>query len=122
MRKHRKRILGIAASAALIVSLGCSGANSSDDHANHSHDHGDHDHDHAAGPDDSNQTSSDSETGTAAAKPYPLEVCIVSDGKLGSMGKPVVRVHEGQEVKFCCDSCIPDFEKEPTKFLTKLAK
>lgn len=57
----------------------------------------------------------------AAAKPYPLEVCIVSDEKLGSMGDPVVKVVDGQEVKFCCKSCLPDFEKEPAKFLTKLA-
>ena len=57
----------------------------------------------------------------AAAKPYPLEVCIVSGEKLGSMGAPVVYVHEGQEVKFCCKSCQPDFKKEPAKFLAKLA-
>ncbi len=56
------------------------------------------------------------------AKPYTLETCIVSGEKLGSMGAPVVRVHEGQEVKFCCESCIEDFEKEPAKFLAKLAK
>ena len=57
----------------------------------------------------------------AAVKPYPLNVCIVSDEELGSMGEPIVMVHEGQEVKFCCKSCVPDFEKEPAKFLTKLA-
>lgn len=58
---------------------------------------------------------------TAAAKPYPLDVCIVSDEKLGSMGDPVVKVVDGQEVKFCCKSCVPDFEKEQAKFMTKLA-
>ncbi|MFN0066740.1 MAG: hypothetical protein ACKVYV_03795, partial [Limisphaerales bacterium] len=46
---------------------------------------------------------------TAAIKPYPLDVCIVSDEKLGSMGDPVVKVVDGQEVKFCCKNCIPDF-------------
>ena len=56
-----------------------------------------------------------------AAKPYPLDVCIVGGEKLGSMGAPVVYVHEGQEVKFCCKSCLPDFKKEPAKFLAKLA-
>ena len=30
------------------------------------------------------------------AKPYSLEKCIVSDEKLGEMGKPFVFVHEGQ--------------------------
>lgn len=57
----------------------------------------------------------------AAAKPYPLDVCIVSGEKLGSMGKPYVMVHQGQEIKLCCDGCKPDFEKEPAKFLAKLA-
>lgn len=56
-----------------------------------------------------------------AAKPYPLDVCIVSGEKLGSMGEPVVYVHEGQEVKFCCKNCAPDFKKEPAKYLVKLA-
>lgn len=56
-----------------------------------------------------------------AAKPYPLDVCIVAGEKLGSMGKPHVIVHEGQEVKFCCSGCEPDFKKEPAKFLAKLA-
>lgn len=55
-----------------------------------------------------------------SAKAYPLDVCIVSDEKLGSMGAPYVTVHEGQEIKFCCKSCLPDFEKEPAKYLSKL--
>ncbi len=57
----------------------------------------------------------------AAAKPYPLDVCIVAGEKLGSMGQPHVIVHEGQEIKFCCSGCEPDFKKEPAKFLAKLA-
>lgn len=57
----------------------------------------------------------------SAAKPYPLDVCLVAGEKLGSMGKPHVIVHEGQEIKFCCSGCEPDFKKEPAKFLAKLA-
>lgn len=60
-------------------------------------------------------------TTSGATKPYPLDVCIVSGEKLGSMGAPIVLVHQGQEVKFCCKNCKPDFEKEPAKFLAKLA-
>ncbi len=60
-------------------------------------------------------------TATTPAKPYPLDVCIVAGEKLGSMGAPVVYVHEGQEVKFCCKGCLPDFKKEPAKYLAKLA-
>ena len=55
------------------------------------------------------------------AKPYTLDKCIVSDEKLGEMGKPFVFVHEGQEIKLCCKSCQKDFKKDPTKYLKKLA-
>ena len=55
-----------------------------------------------------------------AAKPYPLEKCIVSDEKLGGMGKPYVFTHEGQEIKLCCKSCLKDFKKEPAKYLKTL--
>ena len=55
-----------------------------------------------------------------AAKPYPLEKCIVTDEKLGEMGKPYVFTHEGQEIKLCCKSCLKDFNKEPAKYLKKL--
>lgn len=55
-------------------------------------------------------------------KPYPLDTCIVSDEKLGSMGKPVVFTHEGQEIKLCCKACKPKFEKDPATYLKKLEK
>lgn len=55
-----------------------------------------------------------------AAKPYPLDTCIVSGEKLGEMGKPFVFTHEGQEIKLCCKSCQKDFKKEPAKYLKKL--
>lgn len=57
-----------------------------------------------------------------AAKPYPLDKCIVSDEKLGEMGEPYVFVHEGQEIKLCCKPCQKDFNKEPKKYLKKLEK
>ncbi|MAI30862.1 MAG: hypothetical protein CMM07_04210 [Rhodopirellula sp.] len=53
---------------------------------------------------------------------YPLETCVVSGGKLGSMGEPFVVTHEGTEVRFCCDSCLPKFKKDPAKYLAKLKK
>jgi len=55
-----------------------------------------------------------------AVKPYPLDTCIVSGEKLGEMGKPVVFVYQGQEIKLCCKSCKPKFDKEPAKYLKKL--
>jgi hypothetical protein len=56
----------------------------------------------------------------ANSKPYPLKTCIVSDNDLYSMGEPVVIVHEGQQIKFCCKPCIKKFKKDPAKFLVKL--
>ena len=53
---------------------------------------------------------------------YPLTTCVVSGEELGSMGAPVVYDHEGTTVKFCCKSCIPKFEKDPTTYLAKLKK
>tara|TARA_B110000438_G_scaffold178936_1_gene171044 strand:+ start:99 stop:497 length:399 start_codon:yes stop_codon:yes gene_type:complete len=48
-------------------------------------------------------------TTSAATDPtvvaYPLEICLVGDSKLGSMGKPHTFVHEGREIKFCCEGC-----------------
>ncbi|MFT4550686.1 MAG: hypothetical protein ACI9MB_004666 [Verrucomicrobiales bacterium] len=64
---------------------------------------------------------SDKETAGSSGE-YPLTTCVVSDEKLGSMGKPVEIVHEGTTVKFCCKSCIPEFEEDPAKFLAKLKK
>lgn len=55
-----------------------------------------------------------------AAKPYPLDYCVVSGEKLGGMGEPVVRVYEGQEVKFCCPSCIQKFDADPAKYLAMI--
>ena len=59
---------------------------------------------------------------SATTEAYPLTTCVVSGEELGSMGKPVEIVYEGTTVKFCCKSCIPDFEKEPAKYLAKLKK
>ena len=53
-------------------------------------------------------------------KPYPLDVCIVTDNDLGSMGDEKVIVHEGQTIKFCCAPCEKKFLKNPAKYLAKL--
>jgi YHS domain-containing protein len=53
-------------------------------------------------------------------KPYPLDTCLVSGGKLGSMGEPVTHVYTGQELQFCCRGCIPRFEEDPEKYMEKL--
>jgi YHS domain-containing protein len=50
-------------------------------------------------------------------KPDLLTTCPVSGDKLGDMGKPVVFVYQGQEVKLCCPDCRADFDKDPAKYM-----
>ncbi len=67
-----------------------------------------------------NSSSSPAAGADATAKAYTLDTCMVSDEKLGSMGDPVIKVYAGQQVKFCCNSCVKDFEKDQAKFLAKI--
>lgn len=71
---------------------------------------------------DSTKTENTAEKSTAATGDYPLEVCVVSGEELGSMGEPVVLMHEGTEVRFCCDKCVPKFKADPEKYLAKLSE
>lgn len=57
-----------------------------------------------------------------AKSEYPIDTCVVSGEKLGSMGEPFVITHEGTEVRFCCDACLPKFNEDPSKYLAKLKK
>lgn len=52
--------------------------------------------------------------------PYPLEICVVSDARLGSMGDPIRRAYKGRELLFCCESCLDDFEADPEKYIRLL--
>ena len=56
------------------------------------------------------------------AKPYPLKTCLVSDEPLDADPnmKSFTLVHEGQEIKLCCKSCLKDFKKDSTKLLKKM--
>lgn len=57
--------------------------------------------------------------GTAAAKPYPLTKCLVTDEGFDH-GKPYTFVYEGQEIKLCCKNCLADFKKEPARYLSRM--
>lgn len=56
----------------------------------------------------------------SGAATYPLKTCVVSGESLGSMGKPFVYEYEGREVRFCCKSCLKDFNKNPKQFSKKI--
>lgn len=52
---------------------------------------------------------------------YPIETCIVSDEPLGGdMGEPVNYVYGNRLVRFCCNGCKKDFNKDPKTYLEKL--
>jgi hypothetical protein len=59
-------------------------------------------------------------TDTVKTTEYPLDYCIVTGEKLGSMGEPVVYVHEGRTIKFCCNGCVATFKQDPAKWLAKI--
>jgi hypothetical protein len=70
-------------------------------------------------------TEKDAAWAAKARKDYPLDVCLTSDEKLGSMGKSPEYIYrvDGQPdrlVVFCCDGCEEDFMKEPAKYLAKI--
>jgi len=56
----------------------------------------------------------------AVGDPYPLAVCPVSGMALGSMGEAMVKVYDGREVRFCCDSCPAKFEADKDAYFKKI--
>ncbi|MHC4219359.1 MAG: hypothetical protein ACYSU7_13005, partial [Planctomycetota bacterium] len=56
----------------------------------------------------------------ATGDPYPLDTCPVTGQELGSMGNPVVLLHGGREVRFCCKGCIQKFEKNATEYYKQI--
>lgn len=55
------------------------------------------------------------------APAYPLDTCVVSGEKLGSMGDNYVFEHKGQQVQLCCKSCLKKFNKDPDAYAAKIA-
>ena len=72
--------------------------------------------------DQTGQTNAPAGNADAKVKPYLLKTCVVSGDKIGEMGKPVTLVYKGQEMKFCCKDCVKDFNKDPDKYIKKLAQ
>lgn len=57
--------------------------------------------------------------GQHAPPAFPVDVCVVSGEKLGSMGKPVTVQHEGRTIPLCCKGCVDEFKTDPAKFAAK---
>jgi len=51
---------------------------------------------------------------------YPLKTCPISGEEFGGMGDPIVKLYDGREVKFCCQMCVPKFEKDLKASFAKL--
>jgi hypothetical protein len=51
---------------------------------------------------------------------YPLTTCVVTGESLTIMGDPIAIRYAGREVRFCCDSCVKEFKKDPEKYLAVL--
>lgn len=60
-----------------------------------------------------------------ARKDYPLKTCVISQEDLGTMGEATDLIYrvDGQPdrlVRFCCESCIKDFKKDPAAALKRI--
>ena len=53
---------------------------------------------------------------------YPIETCIVGEGKLGSMGEPLDLVVNNRHVRLCCAGCEKKLKADPAAFIAKLDK
>jgi hypothetical protein len=80
-------------------------------------------HDHAAAD---KPAASDSAWLAKAKADYPLKTCVVSEEEIGgSMGEGIDYVYKqdgkpDRLVRFCCEDCRKDFDKDPAKYLKLL--
>ena len=132
--------IGLAAAATLFL-VGCGDKDGADHGENADHD-SDAAHVHSDGDNDAEHASLEGVAGkveTMAAgvlavvanptaeqlegtKPYLLETCATSDEKLGGMGEPLLLLIGDQQIKLCCEDCLPDVKADPAKILAGIAK
>ena len=53
---------------------------------------------------------------------YPIDFCVVSGNKLGSMGLPFTINYKGKIIKLCCSDCLKEFNTNPTQYILSLAE
>jgi len=71
--------------------------------------------DHKPGP-----TTAPADQTKEMSDPYLLDVCVVSGEKLGSMGKPIVKMYDGRQIRFCGNGCIKKFEDDSAAYWKKV--
>lgn len=111
-RLMRASVVSLVLGTAGVAGLVLAGAGCGDGHDHSTHNHGAP----AAKTPDAPAAPADPN-----AKPYPLKTCVVSGEELGKMGEPFRFTYKGQEIKLSCKNCEKDFNKEPEKFLQKIA-
>lgn len=52
--------------------------------------------------------------------PFPLANCPVSGEPLGTMGDPILVMHEGREIRLCCKGCVEDFNANAEEYLKEI--
>lgn len=105
--KIRTVLLGAYALAIAVALIGCGGEQTQTQA----------DQSQSATPAQETQTMAKADM---SAQDYPLDFCIVSGEKLGSMGDPVVKEYNGRSVKFCCNRCVRTFESDPAMYIAKI--
>lgn len=71
-------------------------------------------------PTSAQAATEDHSNGMLAGSAYPLDYCLVTGEKLGSMGPAVLFNYEGREIRFCCKGCVEPFKKEAAKYIAEL--
>ena len=113
--KKQTMIMALAAALAFAVVPALPAADDNHKHAD--------DKNHKAVPHDPKHQAAPADHADKHAKAYPLKTCVVSDEEFGKDAdmKPDTFVYKGQEVKLCCSGCKRDFDKDPAKYMKKIA-
>jgi hypothetical protein len=115
-----KRIAVFCAAVWMCAGVSCSAPSKVPPGGEGAHEHGHSPAAHEGSPQPGGQSGAEKEKPKTAVVPYPLDFCIVSDEKFGSMGEPVVKVYDGREVRFCCPGCVKKFEADKAGYFAKI--
>ncbi len=115
-----KRIAVFCATVWMCAGVSCSAPSKLPPGGGGAHDQGHSPAVHEGSGSAGRQSGSAKESTKTAVVPYPLDNCIISGAKLGSMGEPIVKVYDGREVRFCCSGCVKKFEADKAGYFAKI--